>query len=470
MVTRTFIDKTNTILKDSYNNFGLYPVVMLNYGLITSRFLIYFDIENLRNEITENYITSEGIKHTLHMYNAGSVDQRNFNKPIPSKDQKTIKHRATSFDIILFKLPKPWDRGCGFDDSRDFWITGDGAVSTESCNWYYSKTGILWNTPGIYTEEELHTEYNKFKNGEESAIFAEQHFEYGNENLNVDITEYVNSLLDGSEENNGIGVAFSPLFETDDIDGTCYTGFFSDETNTFFHPFLETRNNDPIKDNRHSFYIGKENRLYLYSNIGGSMQDLDELPVCKVDDISYEVVHQTKGIYYAKVSLSKNDYEAEMILEDVWSNIKFDGESLDDVTMEFVTLPMNNFMKIGKKPLQAIKTSVVLNGIKHDEKINRDGIREISVDFRKPYTHRMDEINGDVYYRVYTMDGDKEIPVIEWDCVNLCNDYNYFNIDTKTLIPQKYRIDIKVENGKEIQIFKDELRFEIVNKFDRKRM
>jgi hypothetical protein len=68
------------------------------------------------------------------------------------------------------------------------------------------------------------------------------------------------------------------------------------------------------------------------------------------------------------------------------------------------------------------------------------------------------------------MDGGKEVPVIEWDNVNICNDYNYFIIDTGGLIPQKYRIDIKATNGREMQVFKDELRFEIVSEFDRKRI
>lgn len=470
MVTRTFITKTNTIVKDSYGNYGLYPIAMLNHGLITSRFLLYFDTDKIKTDISNYYLSTEGLTHTLKMYNAGSVDQRNFHKPIKSNDENELKHRATGFDVILFKLPKSWDRGCGFDDSKDFWLMGDAAVSTESCNWYYSKTGVQWPNEGIYTTEQLFREYDKFKNGENSIIIGEQHFEYGNENLDIDITRYVNKILDENERNYGLGIAFAPLIETEELRETFYTGFFTDETNTFYHPFVETRKDDAINDNRHSFYLGKENKLYLYANIGGSMRDLDELPKCTIDGNEYEVVHQTKGVYYAKVKLAKKDYDAEMILEDVWSNIKLDGDNLDDIEMEFVTLSMEMFAKVGKKPLQTLKTSVAVNGIRNDEKLNRDEIREISVDFRKPYTHHRDEVKGNVYYRLYTMDGDKEIPVIEWDNVNICNDYNYFIIDTGGLIPQKYRIDIKVNNGREIQVFKDELRFEIVSKFDRKRI
>ena len=47
MVFRTFLDKCNTIVKGSNDNFGLNPILMLHYGGLVSRILIYFDLEEL---------------------------------------------------------------------------------------------------------------------------------------------------------------------------------------------------------------------------------------------------------------------------------------------------------------------------------------------------------------------------------------------------------------------------------------
>ena len=43
IVTKTYIDKTNTIIKDNAANTGLNPVMELNYGQMLSRCIIYFD-------------------------------------------------------------------------------------------------------------------------------------------------------------------------------------------------------------------------------------------------------------------------------------------------------------------------------------------------------------------------------------------------------------------------------------------
>ena len=464
MVTRTFLDKCTTILKDSTDNFGLYPVAMLNHGFVTSRFLIHFDIDNIKKLIEDNtYPDINKIKHTLKMFNCGSIDPKRFNEFITSIDKRGTKKRATSFDVIAFKVPKPWDRGVGFDNSSDVWFVGDSAVSTEGCNWYYSKSGINWDKEGIYDVEKLYDELNKFENGEDGIIITKTHFDYGNEDLELDITDYVNKLIEGTELNCGICLCFAPDTEVSEVEYTQYTGFFTDKTNTFYHPYVETRYSDSIMDNRDNFYIGKTNRLYLYSNIGGELQNLDEMPVCEIGINEYPVTHQTKGVYYADVKLTKNECEPEQILEDVWSNIKFGGEELDDVEMEFVTLPSENHFNIGKNALQATKISPTLNGINVDEKLNRGEIREVSVEFRKPYTHSKDNKAYKVYYRLYVKDGNREITVIDWDVVNMCHNYNYFMVDTNALLPQEYIIDIKVENNRETNLFKKELTFKIVN-------
>ena len=48
--TKTYISKCNTIIKESYANTGLNPIMELNYGLMTTRGLLYFD----HNKVKKN--------------------------------------------------------------------------------------------------------------------------------------------------------------------------------------------------------------------------------------------------------------------------------------------------------------------------------------------------------------------------------------------------------------------------------
>ena len=140
---------------------------------------------------------------------------------------------------------------------------------------------------------------------------------------------------------------FSPDYESYPWKEQKYVGFFTNHTNLFFEPFLETTYDEVINDSRGSFYIGKENKLYLYVNAGGEPTNLDNLPSCTIDGIEYPVTQATKGVYYITVKLT--GVQPDTILTDIWSNIVINGEELDDVEMEFVCLSRNNFLNIGSK-------------------------------------------------------------------------------------------------------------------------
>jgi hypothetical protein len=189
----------------------------------------------------------------------------------------------------------------------------------------------VWDNEGIYTSNELSKEYTKFGNGEESIIISRQHFDYGNENFELNITEYVNDVLNGKKINHGLCLAFSPKFETMDSNKVKYVGFFSNKTNTFFEPYLETIYNETISDDRGNFYLNKPNRLYFYATINGEPQNLDEMPICSIDDEVYEVKQATKGVYYAEITLFSTSVGPNTILYDKWRNLALNGVKMDDV-------------------------------------------------------------------------------------------------------------------------------------------
>ena len=466
MVFRTFLDKCNTIVKGSNDNFGLNPILMLHYGGLVSRILIHFDIEELKNRIGENV---DNFSHKLLFTNCGSLDTNNFNSPINSFSNSGIRERATSFDIIAFEVPVNWDNGIGFDSLTDYWFGSKACLDTNGSNWYQATNGLIWDNEGIYTSNELSKEYTKFGNGEESIIISRQHFDYGNENLELDITNYINDLLKGNKVNKGICLAFSPLLEDSFSENTQYVGFFGKSTNTFFHPCLESRSDIYINDNRFDFQIGKENNLYFFLENDGDVIKLDKLPTCTINDKTYPVCEIYNGYYYAKVNLNKNDIEPDSVIYDVWSNIVVDGNILDDVENSFVAYSPNKFINVGRKKNKK-EYEPQLQGISDYEKINRGEIRNIDVFLREKFTVSSYELVSNMEYQIYVLDGTKQIDVIKWDKVNKMENFNTFILDTNNLIPNTYYIDIKCKLGNEIKIYKKCLEFTVVsNKTNEKR-
>lgn len=469
MVIRTFFSKSNTIIKKTPFNLGLYPVVMLNYGLTTSRVLLYFNVDDLKKQIDEQGIQLEKYTHTLKMFNCSSINPSLFNKPIESTDKNGLKLRASSFDLIFMKINKPWDQGVGFDDSYDFWVSNnDSSISMQGSNWYNSKTGIKWENEGVYSDTIIKEEIDKYDKGENSLVIGIQHFDHGNEHININLTDYINGLINGTELNRGIMVLFTPHLELNpDTTVTKYVGFFNEKTNTFFQPLIESKCNETISDDRYNFYLGRENRLYLYTNEDGFPIDLDNLPICEIDGVSYPVTHQMKGVYYASVKLNRDDYSPGMIVSDIWSNISYHGEASDDIENEFTINTMDSSLNTHFKPIQAHQMSITINGISDNEKVVQGQIKEVSVEFKKPYYREIIYPSRETYYRLYIEDCEKEIDIINWDGINVCYEYNYFVINTNELLPHKYFIDIKTKCGRETKLFKKQIEFEVVNNLEK---
>ena len=460
MVIRTFLDKCNTIVKDSEDNFGLNPILMLHYGGLISRILIYFNLDEIKDNLGNNY---REFKHTLKMYNCGSIDDKKFSSTLSSFCGSGERKRANSFDIITFGIPEKWDSGIGFDSSLDYMLTGDASVSVDGSNWYQAYNGKKWGNEGIYTNSFISDEYTKFGNNLDSIIISRQHFNYGNENLEIDITNYVNDVIEGRIKNNGICLCFSPLLEDSFSEFTQYVGFFGKHTNTCFHPCIESRTNNKINDNRYDFTLGTDNNIYFFAEKNGEFIDLDETPTCTINEKKYEVNRVRKGCYCAKVKINKNEVESESILYDIWSNIKYEGEQLDDVEMEFVTHSLNDFFNIGKKTNTSKIYKPQITGINDYEKLIRGDKRSVIVYFRERYTNGNYKLFDNAEYRLYFKNIDKEYDVICWDKIEKMSSYNIFELNTNGLVPNTYFIDIRYKNNNDIITHKKCLEFQIIN-------
>ena len=460
MIKHTFLDKCCTILKGSDLNTGLNPVAELNYGKEVTRALIHFDIEHLQELYKEGSFADIGnLRHILKITNCGSVNNDIHDMAITSSLCER-KERATSFDILLFKLPNEWDGGKGVDFITDFWITENHKVSNSGCNWFQRVNGGKWDTEGIYTSDFLSLEYDKFSAGLDSVIVARQHFDIGNENFEFDITDYVNKLITGEEKNFGLGLCFSPATEMLERRHQQYVGFFTCHTNTFFHPYLESIYDDVINDSRDTFHMGETNRLYLYCSNGEEYYNLDEMPICTIDgfeDKDIVVKQQSKGVYYAEFSIKNGEVEPNTILYDKWANLALNGEKLDDEEFEFVVLPKRRMFNVDYNTLEEYTPNV--DGIYSGEELLIGEVRKVNVTFRKKYTTNQYKVLDNCFYRVYVKESNKELDVFDWHPIEKRYLNNRFYIDTNDLIPNNYFVDIRC-NGK---TFKGVCEFQVVS-------
>ncbi len=460
MVIRTYFDKNNTIVSNDTINTGLNPVSELFYGGLDnenkySRFLFHFDETRLRNLYTGGTFTDlTKLTHTLKLTNTGSFDTDLLNGTFSGKD------RACSFDLILFTINQDWDNGVGYDYDVCNLIMGECSVSVNPSNWANSSTGIGWSGgTGVYS-------------GSPSGItVTTQHFDFGNENIEMDITDHVNGLITGNT-NYGLGIAFARAFEQTETTALQYVGFFTNNTQTFYEPFVETIYSNHITDDRNNFFLDKNNKLYLYVNIAGNPTNLDSLPSVNVydkDDVLFSaysqtaVTHVTKGVYSIDINVPTTASNTETMYTDVWSGITINGVSRPLITLDFVVKDSLGYYNIGNNDMLPKKVAVTISGVKNQEKIKRGDIRKIIVSARIPYTVEQTQAISDLKYRLYVNEGKAQLTVIDFQPIEMANNYYYFLLDTASLIPNTYYLDVLVESNQEVTTLTNVINFDIVN-------
>lgn len=463
MVIRTYFDKNNTIVKNSNVNTGLNPISELFYGGDVgseqySRLLFHFDETRLKSLYTGGtYTDLTKLTHTLRLTNTASFDKSLLNGTMGGMN------RASSFDLIIFKINQDWDNGCGYDYAPANYISGNNAFSNGASNWISAQTGISWSGgTGVYS-------------GSSSGItIGTQHFDKGNENIEIDITPYVNGLLTG-DTNYGLGVAYARAYEQMNDIELQYVGFFTNNTQTFYEPFVETIYNNHITDNRNDFYLDKPNKLYLYVNLAGNPTNLDFNPSVNVldqNDILFSaysssaVTHVTKGVYSIDITVPTNISNDCTMYTDIWSGITIGGVARPDITLNFVIKDSIGYYNIGNSDMLPKKVAVNVGGLQNKEKIKRGDIRKVIVSARIPYTVEQTQNISGLQYRLWVSEGARELTVIDFQPVEMTSNYYYFLLDTASLIPNTYYLDVLVTSNLEVTTIKNAVQFDIVNQVE----
>ena len=464
MIIRTFFNKNNTLIRNNTINTGRNPITELFYGgniydLEYSRFLFHFDETRLKNLYTGGTFPDlTKMTHTLRMTNTSCFDLELINgETCDGKD------RACSFDLITYTLDQEWDEGTGYDYQSCTLINGVTSNSNRPSNWAYAQTDFSWSGGN-----------GSFSGNPSGFTIGTQHFDTGNENIEIDITDYVNTILTG-DTNYGLGLCYSYALENTPTTNLQYVGFFTRHTQTFYEPFIETIYSNTLEDVRNRFYMDKNNKLYLYVNAGGLPTNLDSNPSVTVYDNSEvifssytpsAVTHVTTGIYSIDLNIpSSSAYTDCTMFTDVWSDLTIDGINLNDVELEFV-VNVNGYYNIGTTEEIPRNYGFNIRGIQRDERIVRGDVRKVIISARIPFTINQQDILDTLKYRLYVKEGPNEYTVIDYQNVERAFDQNYFLLDTGSLLPNTYWLDIQLITNREVRTIKDVVNFDIVSQVE----
>lgn len=497
-ILRSYIDKNNTITSNSYVNTARNPVVELNFGASDfiepnygfTRYIFDLDLELLRQNIASGVISTgctSAMTHTLKMTNTSSFDNELLNTFMSNE-----RRRATSFDLILFRIPKTsgdtgnpqmWDEGVGYD-YNDFNLTKNSAhggaspltyvdpraFSTRPSNWYQTTTIDNWSQEGIYNNKN-----EGIVNFSGLTIIATQHFELGNEDLNMDMTDEINGILDGSITGvTGWGIAYVPQIENiTGLTESYSVAFFSKYTQTFYQPYLLTTFDDYVQDDRNQFLKNQENRLYLYVYQNGDFVNLDSTPFVRIQDRNGVAVTgmeslptclKSRGIYEVIVPNGFSGSPTPCQYFDIWSGLTINGQPVTNVMNQFTLQQYSAGIQIGPVSKEPQKFGFDFYGILQNEQILSSDVRKIGVTIKKAYTGQQLLLDVSASYRVYVKEGTTEVQVQDWTPINRTPNEYYFIFDMRDKIPNQYYVDIQVNTSGEKDTYKKQLTFSIVNR------
>lgn len=453
---RTYLKRSATLISSNLTNNSLNPVTEISYGTPfaqISRYIFDVDLQGLHDKINAGLIKPENIiGHTLNITNTIAYAPDYIGK----KSYSLGIERAAAFSLDLFNVNEDWREGNGYiftysDKQNLFTLEALPVTSEQAPNWTARTTGSGWTTAGAYISGV-------------SQIIGSQGFEAGNENINIDVSNYINQRLFGtgytgtsaySGNTFGLGIKFPDDIEALKTKNRQAVAFHTEHTNTFYEPFIETIIADEIIDDRNYFFMDKDNELYLYANLGSFSENIT---VNRVDIYDYEdnlintltgssIINVSKGIYKIILNIDSQTYPDAVVFRDVWSItinnriMEYEGEFYLISPDKYYTFNLDNQIDLRNYYFY-------FWGINEREAIKAGDIRKIRLTVKELYPNQNNFLPLDIEYRLFTTVGSKyEIDIIPFSKVNrVLNGYE-FNLDTSWLIPQDYYLQLRLKNG-----------------------
>ena len=210
---RSYFLKNDTLIGHNLTNNSQNPVTEVSYGTFNkqvSRFIFDIDFDDIKAKIADGSINPQRIKkHILHMTNS----IRYAPEYVGKKSYSLNIDRASAFELELFNINESWDEGSGYvfeynDPNFPYVDVVNPVLYPQAVNWSARTTTSGWTKQGAYISGV-------------TQILGRQAFQKGDENIQIDVTDYINQRIFGtgytgttaySGDSFGIGIKFPDSF------------------------------------------------------------------------------------------------------------------------------------------------------------------------------------------------------------------------------------------------------------------
>ena len=466
---RIYSTKNNTLASGVYSlfNSGQNAVTDLWYGgggvgvdsalerrNSISRFIIKFDLNELQNKLQNKEINQSLVTgYRLKMKNA--IPKEKILEPEYEFDTLN-KNISASFDLICFPINKDWDEGRGYDLFKENYLVkqqGNPLVSGYS-NWDYATTTIAWDEPGVFTNPTAATAV---------TVYSTQHFDLGNEDIDMDITPIVNHWLSGGSVNYGLGVAYSREFELISGNSRYVASFFTKNTNSAYKPYIEVSYNQSFQDDRLNVTNNRPCKLFLYTFSGHNPVNIYSSSTVSIQTTAGANIYTgltptqlEQGVYYVNIWMSAATKGQQY--KDVWSDVTFSpGYDKQSFTQTFTIQDNYYFTNTPNVNNYAITTY----GLDNNSILGVNNVIRVYADLRVNFSTNVPKNHYDLQYRVVMNHQDEIVP---WNSFNTAvmnkSVTNYFVLDTNWLLTnQSYEIQLRVSELGTIRVLPETIKF-----------
>lgn len=447
MIFRSYFKKQATLIRNSYTNSSRNPVIELSYGgtnnsatTYVSRYIFNIDLDNLTSKVTSNTLNENTVQsHILKIKNCISL-----NDGYIGVDLITSK-RASGFDLAFIKLNQSFDEGTGYDYIYNDSQYREIDLNKSAANWYNRKNPQLtWNEFGVFT--------GTTDNLSASTILGTQRFEIGNEDIEIDVTNYVNGILFSSQTNNGIAIVYSANTETLTSLTKNVVTFFSKYTQTFFEPYLETSYDDRVNDELCCMNFDVPNDYFFVSQ--SPITEVYKFEIIDSNDtvltsVTSNFTQLNSNNYKVTHTIDSENYQDQEIFTSKWHYIQYGKYKVLERQFNISKIDLNDGTSL------TYDNDVFINilGIKHNEIISKKvGIKRLIFKAKRLIqTKILKNIIGDIEFRVYVNQGKNQIDVIPFTKASKVNDEYFTEIDFSWFISHDYTIETRALDKNGIQ-------------------
>jgi len=348
-------------------------------------------------------------------------------------------------------------------------------ISTQS--WLNAVNNTQFNSLGIAITGESSTSYigvDSFTLSADtislnSLNYSTQHFDIGNEDIDMDITNIVKDWLSGGSTNYGLGVSYRRDYELLSTDTRYISSFFTKHTNTAYKPFIEVNYNQSFVDDRSDVTNNRACRLFLYTFSGHNPMNYYSASTVSIKTYAganiYSGLTPTQletGVYYVDVWMSGASKGQQY--RDVWHGVTFNpGYDQQDYNQFFTVQDNFYFTNAPRVNNYSITTYGLDNGAIVS---NAETIR-IYADVRVNFSTNYPKTNYNLQYRLVMNNQEAVIPWTSFNSavINNCVS-NYLVLETDWLLPnQTYELQMRVSELGTIREMPEKIKFKIMRSF-----